>query len=73
MDNILTNTLLPALGRLMLNSLVEGVRPAAQPPADKNPYNAKGSDDQPGDIERQHGIVMAGTHSVTPLTYSNNS
>jgi type VI secretion system protein VasG len=27
-DNILTNTLLPALGRLMLHSLVEGNRPA---------------------------------------------
>jgi len=28
-DNILTNTLLPALGRLMLNAMVDGVRPAA--------------------------------------------
>jgi type VI secretion system protein VasG len=28
-DNILTNTVLPALGRLMLQSLVEGTRPAA--------------------------------------------
>ena len=27
MDNILTNTLLPALSRLMLHSLVDGSRP----------------------------------------------